>query len=159
MMEPYSCQNSPLHKKFPAAHQLWLKIGSREKQSLEEVEMVDGHLLPLEAPPTTIKPFAFPPFFMHSVFPTPCHKTTPSLSNNLLKTYLVAKLMELEMEVWAVPDNLAASLMLSPSPPPFLAESTSLLLHSKMWTQGEKVLQLQLIFRQNCDESCSSKTA
>jgi hypothetical protein len=99
MMEPYSYQNSPLHKKIPAAHQLWLKIGSREKQSLEEVEMVDGHLLPLEAPPTTIKPFAFPPFFMHSVFPTPCHKTTPSLSNNLLKTYLVAKLMELEMEV------------------------------------------------------------
>jgi hypothetical protein len=49
---------------------LWLKIGSREKQSLEEVEMVDGHLLPLEAPHTTIKPFAFSPFFMHSVFPT-----------------------------------------------------------------------------------------
>jgi hypothetical protein len=52
-----------------------------------------------EAPHTTIKPFAFSPFFMHSIFPTHCRKTTPSLSNNLLKTYLVAKLMELEMEV------------------------------------------------------------
>jgi hypothetical protein len=78
---------------------LWLKTGSREKQSLEEVEMVDGHLLPLEAPHTTIKPFAFSPFFVHSIFPTHHCKTTPSLSNNLLKTYLVAKLMELEMEV------------------------------------------------------------
>jgi hypothetical protein len=63
------------------------------------------------------------------------------------------------MEVWAVPDNLAASLMLSASPPPFLAESASLLLPPKMGTQGEKVLQLQFIFKQNCDESCSSKTA
>jgi hypothetical protein len=60
-MEPYSCQNSPLHKKFPAAHQLWLKIGSREKQSLEEMEMVDGHLLPLRLHIPPSNPLHSPP--------------------------------------------------------------------------------------------------
>ncbi len=60
-MEPYSCQNSPLQKKIAAAHQLWLNIGSREKQSLEEVEMVDGHLLPLRLHIPPSNPLHSPP--------------------------------------------------------------------------------------------------